>query len=166
MKKVLWMITAGVTLLAGLYLLLVATAPAKTTHHAETRVELFETGGPPERKVAEYEQIVAMLDAWAGRVGLSRVPPGPQGDVRRAAVNTSTSARERVTYFRETNAKDPSWPIEVIIIFNPDLAPVVTIAMTEGYGRRPSAKLESLHGGLQEQLREHYGNKIVSSKVW
>ncbi len=166
MKKVLWMITAGATLAGGLYLLLVASAPPKSTHHAQIQVELREAGGAPERKVAEYEQMVALLDAWAARVGFARVPPEQTGSMRQHWVASPGNTRDRATYFRETKPQDPNWPIEVIVTFNPDLAPVVNISMAEGYHRRPSARLQSLHFGLQEQLRERYGNKIVSTRVW
>jgi hypothetical protein len=165
-KKILGIITAGVTLVAGIYLLLVATAPPKSTHHAQIQVKLLEAGGTSERKVAEYEQIVALLDAWAARTGFDRVPPEQAGSMREARVASSGNARDKVTYFRETKPQDPNWPIEVMVTFSPDLAPAVNISMAEGYHRRPSARLQSLHFGLQEQLRQRYGNKIVSTKVW
>ncbi len=165
MKKVLWIITAVVTLVGGLFLLMVATAPAKSTHHAETQVGLLEATGTPERKVAEYDQIVALLDVWAARVGLGRVPPEQTGSMRQHWVASPGNAGAKVTCFRETQPQDPAWPIEVIVTFNPDLAPVVNISMAEGYYRRPSPRLQKLHFSLQEQLRERYGRKIISTNV-
>jgi hypothetical protein len=165
-KKVLGIITAGVTLVAGLYLMLVATAPAKSTHHAQIQVKLLTAEGTAERKVAEYEQIVALLDAWAARVGFARVAPEQAGSLHQARVASSGNTRDRATCYRETKPQDPNWPIEVIATFSPDLAPVVNISLAEGRHRRPSTRLQSLHLGLQEQLRGRYGNKIISAKVW
>jgi hypothetical protein len=164
-KKVLWVITAGVTLVGGLYLLLVASAPAKSTHHAEIQVGLLEAAGTPEQRLAEYERIVALLDAWAVRVGLRRVPSEQAGSLRQHWVAAPGNINAKVTCFRETQPQDPNWPIEVIVTFNPDLAPVVNISMTEGYHRRPSPQLQKLHFALQEQLRERYGSKIISTSV-
>jgi hypothetical protein len=165
-KKILGTITAGVTLVAGVYLLLIATAPPKSTHHAEIQVRLLEAGGTPEQKTAEYGQIVALLDAWAARVGFARVAPEQAGSLHQARVASSGNTRDQATCYRETKPQDPNWPIEVIATFNPSLAPVVNISLAEGRHRRPSARLQSLHLGLQEQLRGRYGNKIISAKVW
>jgi hypothetical protein len=165
-KKILGIITAGVTLVAGVYLLLIATAPPKSTHHAQIQVKLLTAEDTPERKVAEYGQIVALLDAWADRVGFARVPPEQAGSLHQARAASSGNTRDKATYYRETKPQDPNRPIEVIATFNTDLAPVVNISLEEGYRRRPSARLRSLHFGLQEQLRGRYGDKIVSTRVW
>jgi hypothetical protein len=165
-KKALWIITAGVTLAAGLYLLLVATAPAQSTHTAQIQVELREAGGTPERKVAEYERIVALLDVWAARVGFDRVSTEQADSLRQHWGASPGNTEGKVTYFRETKPQDPAWPIEVMVTFHPDLAPVVNISLAEGYHRGPSQRLRKLHFALQEQLRQRYGNKIVSGGVW
>jgi hypothetical protein len=161
-KKVLGMVTAGVTLAAGLYLLLVATAPPKTTHHAQIQVKLLDAEGTPERKVAEYERVVQVLDAAISQFGFARVLPEQAGSTRSSMSTTG----ERATYFRETQPQDPTGPMEVIVTFNPDLAPVVQVSMAEGYHRRPSARLQKLHFVLQEQLRQRYGGQIISAKIW
>ncbi len=164
-KKAVWFITAAVTAVGGAWLLWVGSTPPTSTHDAQIRVALPKPAGPMEARLAEYDRIIEVVNAWAGEAGFERVPPEQAGSMHLSQGTSAANGNERVTWFRETQAGDPSWPIEVMVTFDPDAAPVVEITIAEGYHKQPSPRLHDLHRTLLEHLKEHCGDRIVSSRI-
>jgi hypothetical protein len=156
---VLGVVTAGV----GIYLLVVGTSPARSTHHSQIRVALSESS-TPETRLAEYDRLVQTLETWAGKADFRRVPPEQTGSVRQSRVGVSRGD-VRVTYFREAKPADPSWPIEVMVAFDPDAAPTVEIVISEGYHRGPSPRLQDAHRTLLEHLQASHSGQILSATI-
>ena len=166
-RKVTSIVTGGVVAVLGIYLLWLASTPARitSTHHAQIRIELLDTAGPPEAKLAECDQIIRVLDTWAGKVNFCRVPPDQTRSMHLSWSTSNANGNERVTYFREIEPGDPSWPLEVMVAFDPS-SPAVEISMAEGYHKQPSQRLQDAYRTLLDHLREHYGSKILSSNIW
>jgi hypothetical protein len=164
-RKTAWFITAAATVIGGVWLLWVGSAPPTSTHHAQIQVELPKPDGPMEARLAEHDRILKVIDAWAGEAGLDRVPPEQAGSVHLAQGIDTANGNERITWFREAQSGDPSWPIEVMVAFDPDAAPVVEITVAEGYHKQPSPRLHDLYRTLLERLKEHWGDRIVSSGI-
>ncbi len=167
-KKATAIITAVVVGALGVYLLWLASTPARitSTHHAQIRIELLDTAGPTEAKLAEYDQIIQILETWAGKVNFRRLPPDRTRSMHMSWSTSVANGNEGVTYFREVEPSDPSWPLEVMIVFDPDSSPVVEISMAEGYHRQPTQRLQDAYRTLLDHLRERYGRKILSSNIW
>jgi hypothetical protein len=165
-RKAVWFVTAAVTAAGGVWLLWVGSAPPRSTHHSQIRLELIESGGPPAAKLAEYDRIIGVLDVWAAEAGLYRVLPEQAGSMHLSWGTSAANGNERVTCFRETKPGDPSWPIEVMVTFDPDGAPVMEITTAEGHYKQPSPKLHDLHRTLLEHLKEQCRNQVLFSGIW
>jgi hypothetical protein len=144
-------------------LLLSACVLNRRTHHSSIDVWLPERDRSSQSAVAaDLAEVQRILDAWAAEHGFVRTT----GHHRLSMSSTDPAAEIVAVYYTEKDANDPKWPIEVMVACDLHAdPPLVKVASSEGYGRRPTAKLAATHEELLRRLKDRFGD-AVKGAIW
>jgi hypothetical protein len=137
-----------------------------STHHSSITLSLPDGAPNQERRIADYDRVTALLDAWAPTAGFAKVGPEAVGSMRQSWFSSASNGDEKILYYTEHSPKDRSFPIEIMMSFDPDGSPSnVEISTAEGYHRKPTAKLQSVHADLQKLLSENFPDQVKCG-IW
>lgn len=134
-----------------------------STHHSQITVSLAQHD--KDRWLSEYEQVVRIVEAWAGSAGFYRVPVDRVDSMRQSPIGGSPAGDGWVTYFRETMPRSTTFPTEVMIVGYAEAPARVLVSMSEGYYRRATRGLRVAHDTITNRLEEQYPGK-VEGRVW
>ena len=153
-----------------------AEAEKTSTHHALIRYMPAEIPGEASAEqftamkdaaAKEYAEILQLVDAWAARSGLRRVPDDQTGQMRLRWMTTAANGNEQTIYYVEERASGADGvPIEVLVAADPDSGgTTIEVSMGEGFGKEPSPQLQALHDSLAGELTGRYAERVRTS-IW
>jgi hypothetical protein len=137
-----------------------------STHHSS--ITLYLPDGAPnlDRRIVDYDRVAVLLDTWAPTAGFTKVAPESVGSMRQKWFSSASNGDEKIFYYTEQLPKDRSFPIEIMMSFDPDGSPPkVEISTAEGYHRKPTAKLRKVHADLQKMLSQNFPDQVKCG-IW
>jgi hypothetical protein len=161
-RIVLWIVLIVTLCLAGIQYTFFSDT---STHHSSITVFLPEGATNLDRRIADFDRVSALLDTWAPAAGFEKVSREAAGSMRQSWFSSAANGNERVLYYTEQSAKDRSFPIEIMMCFDPDGSPKVEIMTAEGYHKKPTAKLQTVHADLEKLLSENFPDRVKCG-IW
>jgi len=137
-----------------------------STHHCQIRVQSPQYEQDKDRMFEDYEQVVRIVEGWAGGAGFRRLPDDAQ-PTRQQWFGSGVQGNERIVRFQQEQGtvSDISFPTEVMIVCDPDGPSEIQIMTSEGYFRRPSKQLQGIRDTLVQRI-ELSCSAQVQDNIW
>jgi len=164
-KKSYIVVLAAIVLFIGLAVVQYTYFSDTSTHHSSITVSLPDGAPQTAQRIADFDKISAIVDAWAAESGFARVATDAAGSMRQSWSSTRSNGDEKIIYYKEDTPKDPEFPMEIMMVFDPDGSPKVEIAAAEGYHKKPTQKLQTVHADLNRLLAEAFPDRVKSG-IW
>lgn len=137
-----------------------------STHHCQIRVQSPQYERDKDRMLKDYEQVVEIVEGWAGGAGFRRLPDDAQA-TRQRWFGSGVQGNERIVWFQQEQgtASDTSFPTEVLIVCDSDGPCEIQILAAEGYFRRPSKQLQGIRDTLVQRIESSCAAQ-VQGNIW
>ena len=164
-NRKLWIVMTVVVVLIALATIQIVFFSNTSTHHFSISISLPEGDANMDRRIADFDKIIGLLDAWAPTAGFVKVSPDAPASTLQSWFSSTANGNEKTVYFTEQSPKNPSFPMEIMAYFDPDGSPKVEIMTAAGYSKYPTPKFKKLHADLQKLLTDNFPDRI-KAKLW
>lgn len=167
MRRKLWLnvgVGAVVALVVGVWM--TSRLWPLSTHHCQIRVQSPQYERDKDRMLKDYEQVVGIVEGWAGGAGFCRLPDDTKVS-RLQWFGSGAQGNERIVWFQQERGtvSDSSFPTQVMVVCDPDGPFEIQIMTSEGYRRRPSKQLQSIHDTLVQRIESCCSAQVCGS-IW
>lgn len=165
MSRKLWLgVSAGAVGVLVVAAVVIPRLWTVSTHHCQIRVLTPEGQEDGSLRQKEFEQVLGIVEEWAGRAGFDRPPDGTQSS-RQSWFSSDAKGNERIISFREEPAKGESFATELMIVCEPDGPTEIQIMISEGYSRHPSKQLHGIYDSLLPPIERCCPGRVRGS-IW